>query len=269
MSNTDALLKQAISASLQQTQASQTLASEVNQKMAGIDKSVSDAQTKAQSAIESTADQLGFMAVNYNSDMKDVLVQEQPNKQGVINQIPLGWGVKPDLLDCCHLEMIPATSGSVPVDRHEEVRALLDFMGIGADTKYWSGSFNILKIRVLDTSFIERTGYDAHIADQHLRRDPATSFLRYAKVIGKTSVGWIGGDTNGEWVQQRTVVKSAPGSARYTHVDLVFSDKTEVGDVVMIALPTVVPGIWPEGRKHTRLYNLKDHFTKTIAKKHA
>ncbi|MEZ9349561.1 hypothetical protein AB4166_22265, partial [Vibrio splendidus] len=74
MSNTDVLLKQAISASLQQTEASQALATEVNQKMAGIDKSVSDAQTKAQSAIESTADQLGFMAVNYNSDMKDVLV---------------------------------------------------------------------------------------------------------------------------------------------------------------------------------------------------
>ncbi|MDK9755667.1 hypothetical protein KIV40_09570 [Vibrio sp. D173a] len=269
MSHTDTLLTQAINASLQQTQASQALATEVNQKMAGIDKSVSDAQKKAQSAIEATADNLGFMAINYNADMRDFYVAKQPNKQGVINQIPIGWGVKPDFLECCHLEMIPAVSGSVAVERHEEVRALLDFMGIGADTKHWSRSFNILKIRVLDTSFIERTSYDAHIADQHLRYDPATSFLRYVKVIGKTSVGWIGGDTNGEWVQLRTVVKGTPGASKYRHVDFTFDDKTEVGDVVMIALPTVVPGIWPEGRKHSRLYNLKDHFTKVIAKKHA
>ncbi|MBO0161523.1 hypothetical protein J0692_04685 [Vibrio alginolyticus] len=268
MSNTDVLLKQAISASLEQTEASQTLASVVNQKMAGIEKSVSDAQKKAQSTIESVADNLGFMAINYNADMKDIYVSKEPNKQGVINQVPLGWGVKPDLLDCCHFEMIPVTSGSTPSERHEEARALLDFMGIGADTKHWSGSFNILKIKVLDTSFIQRTGYDAHIADQHLRQDPATSFLRYVKVIGKTSVGWLGGDTNDQWVQHRSVVKSTPGSARYTHVDLVFSDKTEIGDVVMIALPSVVPGIWPENRKHSRLYNLKDHFTKVIAQKH-
>ena len=46
MSHTDTLLTQAINASLQQTQASQALATEVNQKMAGIDKSVSDAQKK-------------------------------------------------------------------------------------------------------------------------------------------------------------------------------------------------------------------------------
>lgn len=269
MSHTDTLLTQAINASLQQTQASQALAAEVNQKMASIDKSVSDAQKKAQSAIEATADNLGFMAINYNADMRDVYVATQPNKQGVINQIPLGWGVKPDLLDCCHLEMIPVVPGSVPVDRHEEARALLDFMGIGADTIRWSSPFNILKIRVLDTSFIERDSYDAHIADQHLRYDPATSFLRYVKVIGKTSVNWVGGDTNGEWVQLRTVVKGTPGASRYRHVDLIFDQKTEVGDVIMIALPSVVPGIWPQGRKHSRLYNLKDDFKKTMAKKHA
>ncbi|MEZ9956938.1 phage tail protein [Vibrio cyclitrophicus] len=204
---------------------------------------------------------MGFTALNYNGDFIDTN-ELSANSHGHKNVYPLGMGVRGGRNDCFKAEVIPVKSGDDPAMRDSEAKALLDFMGIGRGTKHFSGSFNILKMTVLDASFQDLTGYDFYIPNQHIKNSPTATFLAYTKIQGTASVSWLGADTAGAWKQiasHRT--SSSPGS--YTHVDLNFSNAS-VGDVIYLALPTVCVGHFPKSKKHGQLYNPKTELIRKV-----
>ena len=208
---------------------------------------------------------MGFTGLNYNGDFLDTRELDD-NTKGHENVYPLGMGVGSGRNDCFKAEVIEVRSGSDPETRVTEVKALLDFMGIGRGRLYFSGSFNILKLTVLDASFMDLTGYDLYIPNQHVKYSPTATFMAYTKIQG-AAVSNLGGDTGGSW---KHVVshKSSNNPGTYTHIDLNFS-QAAVGDVVYLALPTICVGHFPKSKKHGSLYNPKTELIRKINSLHA
>jgi len=208
---------------------------------------------------------MGFTGLNYNGDFLDTqeLVE---NAKGYKNVYPMGMGVRGGRNDCFKVEVIKVSSGSDPITRVPEVKALLDFMNIGRGTLHFSGSFNILKMTVLDTAFIDLSGYDFYIPNQHVKRSVTATFMAYVKIQG-AAVSNLGGDTGGSW---KHIVShySSDNSGSYTHIDFNFS-QAAVGDVVYLALPTICVGHFPKSKKHGALYNPKTELIRKINSLHA
>ncbi|MFD2178519.1 hypothetical protein [Veronia pacifica] len=238
------------------------LTKQVSGKISEIDREVDAIKQHAQTTINNAATKLGYIAINRNDKLVSYRTYTPPKGHGQVNKLPMWWGIQQRVLDHCHFELIRVFSGDTPEDRDPEAQELLDYMNIGSETLHFSGSFHILKITVLDKAVMEGDGADIYIADQHLKANPATSFLRYVKVNAKGRASWLDGDTNGKWLHKR-FVNSSSRNGRYTHVDINFYD-VEVGDEFFLALPSVVPGVWPEGKKHGALYNRYDRINDRI-----
>ncbi|WP_154124798.1 phage tail protein [Grimontia hollisae] len=195
---------------------------------------------------------MGFTAQNYNGDFIDTMELGE-NALGYKNVYPIGMGVGAGSNDCFKAEMINVTSGHDPVFRHPEAQALLDYMGIGKESRHFSYSFRILKLTVLDTSFLQNEGYDFYIPDQHVKTSPTATFMAYVKIKGG-AVSRLGSDTGGSWKQIVTHFQSSkPGT--YQHIDLSFAQDTAVGDELYLALPTICTGHFPRSIKHGLLNN--------------
>ncbi|MFD2177850.1 hypothetical protein [Veronia pacifica] len=239
------------------------LTDQVVGKMAEIDDKVNHITEHAQNAVNDATNKLGFMAMNRNHRLSAYITSPEANKHGVINKYPMWWGIKRDVIEKCHLELIPVLSGEDPDNRHPEARELVELIGMENLRHFSGGLFHILKITVLDETVSEAEGWAMYIADQHIKANPATTFLCYAKVNAKGHASWLGSDTDGEWVQKRSLLDSnKPGS--YVHVDINFHNSVEVGDEFFLALPSVVPGVWPDGKKHGVLYNLHDKINERL-----
>lgn len=214
---------------------------------------------------ETVRAEMGFTAQNYNGDFMDTHKFEA-NKHGHKNEFPLSMGVREGRNDCFKVEMIPVHNGDEPALRHPEAQALLDFMGIGRGTQHFSQSFNIMKMTVLDTAFLEMNAYDFYIPNQHIKRCPTATFMAYTKIEGDAQVAWLGSDTEGSWKHVVSHQKSTlPGS--YTHVDLIFT-AASVGDVIYLAVPTICTGLWPVSKKHPVLYSPKTELIRKVDRLH-
>ena len=231
-------------------QASNKLTGVVDGKIQEIDSKVASAEQKFNGLNDELISNLGFVALNYNSDFLDVHTLAE-NALGSENTYPIGMGVGGGRNDCFKSEIISVVSGSEPNSRDTEVTELLNFMGIGS-ARYFSNNFNILKLTVLDSLFIESSGYDFYIPQQQIKRSPSASFMAYIKSVG--DIKWRGG-SNHEWQQIVDHHSSAnPGS--YTHIDINFQN-AKVGDIFYLALPTITVGHFPKSKKHGNLYNPK------------
>jgi len=231
-------------------QASNNLTGVVDGKIQEIDSKVASAEQKFNGLNDALISNLGFVALNYNSDFLDVHTLAE-NALGIENTYPIGMGVNKGRNDCFRAETISVVSGSDPSSRDVDVKELLTFMGIGS-ALHFSSSFNILKLTVLDASFMDLGGYDIYIPQQHVKRSPNASFMAYIKSVG--DMRWRGA-VNNEWLQ---IVDhhSTDNPGSYTHIDINFKN-AKVGDMFYLALPTITVGHFPKSKKHGNLYNPK------------
>lgn len=231
-------------------QASNNLTGVVDGKIQEIDSKVASAEQKFEGLNNELISNLGFVALNYNSDFLDVHTLAE-NALGIENTYPIGMGVGGGRNDCFRSEIISVVSGTDPSSRDVDVKELLNFMGIGSSL-HFSRSFNILKLTVLDSSFIESSGYDFFIPEQHIKRSPSASFMAYIKSVG--DIKWRGA-SNHEW-QQIVDHHSTDNPGSYAHVDINFQN-AKVGDMFYLALPSITVGHFPKSKKHGNLYNPK------------
>ncbi|CAK1818069.1 Phage tail protein [Vibrio crassostreae] len=207
---------------------------------------------------------LGFTAYNFNGDFRDY-VQLDPNKNGVVNSYPFKAGVGAGRNDGVISEVLTCTVGSNPLARAPAVRDLLDFIGIGADTLHFSGSFNIWKLTVVDPAVMGTGGVDFSLPDSHRKYSPSNTFMYYLRTEGDVSVS-LGGNTAGVWDRSYSHVNStSPGA--YMNTDLYLTN-AKAGDVVYFALPMMCVGKFPESIKHGSMVNLNTVLTRKINTNH-
>ncbi|WP_341661202.1 phage tail protein [Vibrio sp.] len=235
-------------------------------KMADIDNKVASAESDFQKFSQSVVDNTGFTAMNYNHDFLDTHELEA-NAHGHKNVYPLGMGINKLRNDWVKTEMIKVHYGANPESRDEEAKKLLDFMCIKRGTQYFSKSFNILKMTVLDTSFESIPRYDFYIPDRHVKLSPSATFMAYAKIEGTSKVNWLNVKQKDEW-QQIIAHKSSHTPGSYRHIDLNFTDAS-VGDVLYLALPTICTGHFPKSKKHGVLYSPKTELIRKINTLHS
>ncbi|MFA0486602.1 phage tail protein [Vibrio sp. 10N.222.55.B11] len=210
---------------------------------------------------ETVRAELGFTALNYNGDFIDTKTLPA-NARGDANTYPIGAGIRNDRNECFKVEMIPVVNGADPAMRHPEAKTLLDYMGIGRDTIHFSKAFNIMKLTVLDTAFMDIAGVDFVVPDPHIKNAPASTFMAYTKIEGDAVLSFLGGDTGGTW-KQINMQTSSDNVGSYFHVDINFS-AASVGDVVYLALPTLCAGHFPKSKKHGLLYSTKTELVRKI-----
>ncbi|MYM61126.1 phage tail protein [Vibrio sp. OCN044] len=234
-------------------------------KMTDIDNKVASAESDFQKFSQSVVDNTGFTAMNYNHDFLDTHELEA-NAHGHKNVYPIGMGINKLRNDCFKTEMIKVHYGANPESRDEEAKKLLDFMGIKRGTQYFSKSFNILKMTVLDTSFESIPKYDFYIPDRHVKLSPSATFMAYAKIKGTSKVSWLNVNKKDEWQRIREP-RSTHNPGVYKHIDLDFTNAS-VGDVLYLALPTICTGYFPQSKKHGVLYSPKTELIRKINKLH-
>ncbi|EKA6056041.1 phage tail protein [Vibrio parahaemolyticus] len=212
---------------------------------------------------ETVISDLGFTAYNWNGDFMDV-VQLAPNKNGTTNSYPLGLGVVGDFNDGVKAEILPCISGGNPALRDPAVRDLLDYMGIGADTQYFSGSFNVLKLTVVDPALVGSGRLS--LPTSHIKQSPSTTYMNYIRTVGDVSFKYWGGNTGGAWNRfYRHFKSNNPGT--YLNVDM-YLINANAGDVVYLALPMMCAGKFPETVKHGSLVNTRMLLERKINKNH-
>ncbi|MCC8380055.1 hypothetical protein [Xenorhabdus sp. PB30.3] len=235
----------------------------VETKINDIKKEVDNAKEEFKAFAKQLSIISGFEAINYNGDFMDTI--EMKNVKGEVNAFPIGMGITEKRNDCFKMEMIPVTTGDEPSTRNPEAIELLNFMGIG-NIKHFSETFNILKMTVTDTSFIQLEHYDFFIPDQHVKTSPSSTFMAYYKTVGDFGVSYLG-NSGGKWERAFSHIQhNSPG--HYIHIDLNFSDNVKVGDVLYLALPTICTGLFPKEYMHGNLYNprekhMRSHHPKT------
>lgn len=187
-----------------------------------------------------------LMPVNRNHDFRKIA--DVPSG-GNTYQVPQGMGLNAggNFFDKFEVELIPVISGSDPATRPIVVGELLDAMGIGADTLHFSTSFNIFRIKNIGTE-ASYPSYDLFIPDQHVKYGQGASFIRWCK-----GDGWSWGVNNlTEWTQLVSSWNPGANSGSYIHIDY---NSVKLGAELFLALPTVIPGKWPEGKVLGNLYS--------------
>ncbi len=100
MSNLDSLMREAIDASLQQTQASKEMSDEVRNKMEGIDNKVDEAVGSVPSTVKKLFDQLLYVHPLDGSDSNDGKSAQKPLKsiRKAVGLVPLGGAARIEML---------------------------------------------------------------------------------------------------------------------------------------------------------------------------
>ncbi|MDC4168145.1 hypothetical protein C5F64_08610 [Photobacterium damselae subsp. damselae] len=229
-------------------QASENLTGAVNNKIGEIDKKVDDGIKEVKNAAELALRALPFFTVNGNNDFTKFTTTSAGNP----SPYKLGWGNGLDTK--FETELIEVRSGSTPSERLPIVRELLDFMGIGANTLHFSAKFNILRVKnISGLSSFPR--WALYIPWQHIKRDNWT-YMVYCRGKG-FNFGpdeTFNGSNKDDWrLFRRIFTQSNNATGQYVHVDMYC---TSADAEMYIALPSVIPGIYPEDRKLPELFNL-------------
>lgn len=236
-------------------EASNDLTKTINNKIGDIDKEVAQKLGEAQASFQSLASSLniisGYCAINDNGDFMETIEASTSSEE--MNIYPKGFGVNKGRNECVKVEVIPVISGDEPITRDAEAQELLDFMGIGQGRTHFSSSFNIMKMTIIDSSFVNELGYDFYIPQQHVKISPSATFMAYYKTVGDFSVSNLG-NSNGVW-QRHISHKKTTNPGTYTHIDLNFNNDVRNGDVLFLALPTICTGFFPKDIMHGNLYN--------------
>lgn len=229
-------------------QACNNLTAAVNGKMTQIDSKVDQGIAEVQQSADQALTSLPFFAVNGNNNFLKYSVTAGGNP----TPYKAGWGNGLD--GKFETELIPVFSGSNPNERPTVVKELLDFMGVGANTLHFSAKFNILRIKNVSgqSGF---SSYSFYIPWQHIKRDNWT-YMVYCRGKG---FNWgpnetFNGSNQDDWRLHRvTFTQNNGATGQYVHVDM-YCNASDAE--VWIALPSIIPGIYPEGRKLPELFNV-------------
>ena len=214
---------------------------QIDQKVDTGIKEVSDAATLALQS-------LPFFTVNGNNDFLKYTTTAGGNPAPYKS----GWGNGID--GKFETEIIPVRSGSNPSERLPVVIDLLNAMGIGGATHHFSANFNILRIKNISGQSAFAT-YAFYIPWQHIKRQNWT-YMVYCRGKG---FSWgpnetFDGSNKDEWRLFRSIQTQNEGATgSYVHVDMYC---TASDAEIWIALPSVIPGIYPENRKLPELFNV-------------
>jgi hypothetical protein len=180
--------------------------------------------------------------LNDNHDFRDITTH---NHNGTNYQVPTGMGLHAggDFFDKFETQMYQVKNESDPQSRPAVVRDLLAAMGRG-NASYMARHFNILRVKRKPGSPAP-TSWTFYIPRQQFW--PGNSFVCWMK----TNAPWNwNGDTDGQWKQRRFVKPPTSGgqdALGYQHVD--FIAPSDADAEIYLALPSIVPGTWPEDRK--------------------
>ncbi|CAK1790254.1 Phage tail protein [Vibrio crassostreae] len=193
---------------------------------------------------------MGFEGLNYNFDYIDVVSVNAPD--GSINTWPIGlaWSSSVDMNRYFKAECIPVQNAVDPATRSEVVKSLLDVMGIGRGSRYFSQSFNILKLTVkeLPDTPVGSGGYIHVTSDYRVNNRAGISLMKFRN-SPKTS----------GWVCDKSKVAMKNSGRGYMHWDIFpFNEVSVVGDEIYIALPTVCTGLYPDSMPLTFLPNQRN-----------
>ena len=114
-----------------------------------INEAVDSMQEQVSGYVSSARAEQGFLVINKNHHLLDTVPAVGDN------QLAVGMGLNGggDFFSKFATTMIRVSTGVEPSTRPPIARELLDAMGIGANTRHFSGSFNIFHIRRIDNTF--------------------------------------------------------------------------------------------------------------------
>ncbi|NLS14745.1 hypothetical protein HGP28_17950 [Vibrio sp. SM6] len=241
-------LQEVKKASQEQTAASQAQTAEVSAKMGEIDKKVDDGIKEVTDASLAALQSLPFFTVNANNNFMKYITTSGGNPSPYKG----GWGNGLD--GKFETEIIPVTSGVDPESRHEIAKELMDFMGLGSNTRNFSGSFNILRIKNVSglSSF---PTFAFHIPWQHIKANNWT-YMVYCRGVGFTSGPneTYNGSNQNDWrLYRRVYSQNEQAVGNYVNVDM-WCGQSDAE--IWLALPSIIPGIYPQGRKLPNLFNV-------------
>lgn len=190
---------------------------------------------------ETVRGDIGFTALNYNDDFCDVVVVDDKHT------LPVGVSLSTALLPCFTSSLITVSSGVDPDSRPAVVQSLLTACGAGhfnSGRHFFGAQFKILKLTVTALPPEGTSDYLHLSTDYHCSTGGGLTTLFYQK------------RNDGDWEQiKKTYPKSSSG---YYHFGVnILSDGAAIGDVIYIALPAAVAGLyWPS--KHFKFNNLRN-----------
>lgn len=212
MSNTDSLLQQAISASLQQTEASKAVTSEVNQKMGQIDKEVAQAKAKIDSYVAGARGEYG-------------ITRQSKNQYGNLTGDSLDFFAKNSGFDIRVSLYRTIVSGIDWAERDAEEQEILKAMG-RSGVKHFTPAIRVMKMVWSGYDPKNHSSYTIFPSPTMSASTHVTSGC-YAKLLsGDIRSHWLNG-VNGEWGCCGTQYHPRPG--RYIHAHpYVYSSSGEV-----------------------------------------
>lgn len=194
---------------------------------------------------------MGFEALNYNSDFKDVVAIDAGDATTNTWPLGLGWSSSFNFNSLFHAEVISVSSADDPVTRPIVVKELLDVMGLGRDaTTIAEESFGILKLTVKALPTDPNKTAHLHVgSDFHMPKNGGVTLMHYLK----------GPTTGNAW---QRVVDHRPlrsGVLDFVHYDIQpLGGGAQVGDVIYIALPMACTGLFPQSVPHSKLPNMRN-----------
>ncbi|MFA0222072.1 hypothetical protein AB4476_21895 [Vibrio splendidus] len=222
MSKTDSLLQQAISASLQQTEASKAVTSEVNQKMGKIDNEVAQAKAKIDSYVAGARGEYG-------------ITRQSKNQFGNLTGDSLDFFAKNSGFDI-RVSLYKTIVTGIPwAERDAEDQEILKAMG-RSGIQHFQPSIRVMKL--------VWSGFDSKENSSHsiypspiISGSTSVTAGSYAKILsGEIHGHWLGSVTR-EWGCCGTRYKCSPGRYVIAHPYV----KTPSGEVLFI-WPGVVSG---------------------------
>ncbi|MEZ9073124.1 phage tail protein [Vibrio splendidus] len=192
--------------------------------------------------------EMGFIALNYNNDYQDT--KQVTGADGFSSEYPIGVAFGGDITEYFHTEMLDVKSGDDPATRPEDVKELLDIMGLGRNTSHLAyGGFKVMKMTVIKLS-VDGSPFMHMTQDFHQATRNGLTMMHYERTPA----------TSGMWDRKITVFKNGGGNtSEYIHFDArPLGSEVAVGDVLYYALPTMVAGEFPVSEMHSTLPNLRN-----------
>ncbi|MEZ8781851.1 hypothetical protein [Vibrio splendidus] len=202
MSNTDSLLQQAISASLQQTEASKAVTSEVNQKMGKIDNEVAQAKVKIDSYVANARGEYG-------------ITRQSKNQYGNLTGDMLDFFSKNPGFDIRVSLYRTIVTGTDWVDRDAEEQEILSAMG-RSGAKHFKPNIRVMKMVWSGFDSENHSRYTIY-PNPVMTASTGVTTGSYAKILsGDIRGSWLGGVTR-DWGCCGQYHTPAPGKYVHAH----------------------------------------------------
>ncbi|KAB0292024.1 hypothetical protein F2P58_02520 [Vibrio fortis] len=203
MSNTDSLLQQAINASLQQTEASKSMTTEVSQKMGQIDNEVAQAKAQIDSYIAGARGEHG-------------ITRQSKNQYGNLTGDNLDFFAKNSAFDIRVSLYRTIVTGIEWADRDAEEQEILTAMG-RKGVKHFRPSIRVMKMVWSGFDEDKHSRYTIY-PNPTMSASTAVTVGSYAMLLsGDIRGAWLNGVKKNEWKCCGYNYKPTPGAYIHSH----------------------------------------------------